>query len=310
MINLPDKFLHLIKIQKNATFKFKFTANNVPIFTKFSKCTDSKKLIIFFHGSVNHARRSLPIFVSPPSILSKANILSISDPSIRDRNINISWYAGDYLCNSLKYIPDIIQKFCDILKIERKIYAGSSGGGFAALNFAKNENNSIAVVNCPQTIISSYSNGIAANAYMKYAWPKLKSIESLHQVTRDNLCDYFRDGFKCKIVYLQAIGDKNHYLNHALPFISSCSNSNDKNKIIFFPNLLSSHSTVPDFNLAIRFALNTNLNSKPDWLDEFVNFMENNKRQKIEKNSLNKENENENEYEIQSRLESFIERNL
>src|SRR5690606_7159552 len=112
-----------------------FQTNDLPIHAKLRVTPGAKSLIVLFHGAVDITTRQVPVFVPFGRHLPRAaHCLSIADPLVgAHTGLRIAWYAGRQGFDVQSYIHELVQAVAKQLKVARRIYTGSSGGGFAAL---------------------------------------------------------------------------------------------------------------------------------------------------------------------------------
>lgn len=118
----------------------------------------SRSLVVFFHGAVDKSKRTAPVFTPCFEEISLyAHQISISDPTILCKEeITLAWYAGHDSFHTQTHLPKFIEKVKEHLLIEKIIFVGTSGGGFAALFNSWHFEKSFVIVQNPQTKISSY----------------------------------------------------------------------------------------------------------------------------------------------------------
>lgn len=197
-------------------------AGGIPVNCKLTTRPGATALLILFHGAVDLKTRTPPIFMRPSrEMLETMHCLSIADPSIRPGlDINIAWYAGDRDFETRRHLPQVIGAVSDALGISRRIYHGASAGGFAALLHSHGDPDGVAVVLNPQTDIEAY-NEFVLRRYRARVWPDLPADQPLSTVIQSNVCDLYRQGAANRVIYLQSLGDRAHYRDHALPFMAA-----------------------------------------------------------------------------------------
>lgn len=175
-------------------------------------------IVFSFHGAVDRKTREVPAF-NPFFRKLGARIaeISVSDPSLLvGDGFSMSWYAGHDGFDTQGELRALFSDIVEVLSPDRLYFAGSSGGGFAALYFSWWFNNSVAIVAVPQTRIQSYYKGHRSR-YLQGCWPGHKRIPD--SVTHD-LCKLYGARMDNHVIYLQSPGDHFHFKNHAIPFCS------------------------------------------------------------------------------------------
>lgn len=196
---------------------FKASGARFPVNLKFTP--GARALIIHLHGSVNRETRKVPLFPSWVPDVGQAHQISIPDPSmgLLDRPFNISWYAGHDGFDTQAILAALFASAAEALGVERSIYFGNSGGGFAALYYAHCHPGSFAVVGNPQTDILCHHSG-PIDRYRTQCWPALKQNAELAGATCTNLPALYGQGFANTVIYVQSLGDRTHYVRQMLPF--------------------------------------------------------------------------------------------
>ena len=244
--------------------------NGVDINFNFSPSKDrlSSTLILGFHGSVNRQKRDLPSFMSfLPSVDTDAHQICIADPSLNtDSNLSMSWFAGHDGFLTQDELRGFILNLCGELKVNRTIYFGTSGGGFAALFYSYFHENSLALVGNPQTAINKYFKS-HIDKYLASCWPDSEDFSSLDGViTYDLQKLYGVNDIKNTVVYLQNSTDYFHLYKHMLPFLLAIKSNNSRKRILPDCSFHGSFGHSPNwemFSLWVRAAL-----CAPDWSSE------------------------------------------
>lgn len=224
-----------LSVAKATETQLVFQTSDLPIHAKLRVSPGAKSLIVLFHGAVDITERRVPVFVPFGRQLPQAaHCLSIADPLVgAHTGLRIGWYAGRQGFDVQKYITELVQAVSKKLKATRRIYTGSSGGGFAALAASHQDSASIAVVGNPQVRIDSYYDA-AVKHYREIAWPDLPDDAELVTVTGADLIQKYRSGFDNTVIYLQSLGDRAmHYPNHALPFVAAVSETQSRHLFFF-----------------------------------------------------------------------------
>lgn len=166
-----------------------------------------------------------------------ANVLLVSDPSLSmDRTLNLGWYAGSKKQPDL--IPTLAEIFKTIVRNTTPIFFGASAGGWAALTYAAEFRNAIAVPINPQIDISRY---IYFPYYTRKAWAS--EPESTELPFEGNVANRYTSDSASTVVYIQNKGDAHHYEDHFQPFQQRF--GNPKHLIALTPNLGQGH-IAPD----------------------------------------------------------------
>ena len=143
-------------------------------------------------------------------------------------------------------LPLFLNSLIERLQIENVIFAGGSGGGFAALYYSWCIRGSTAVVTMPQTNLHKYY-APRREAYLQTSWP-----DGVDETTGStppclDLRTIYSRGMLNTVVYLQSNMDLFHVENHMAPFVSSLSGASLKRLILkcSFWGKLSHSGSVP-----------------------------------------------------------------
>lgn len=190
----------------------------------------TKTLIVMFHGAVDRQTRTVPSFVGfSPILADGAHLLSISDPSMLvDGDFSLSWYAGDQNFAAQDILRDFFAAVCESFDIERTIYFGTSGGGFAALFYSWHHPGSIVVAGNPQTKISDYYSG-HVDRYRNACWPDHKDLSSC---ITENVRTLYAKKFPNFVIYVQSATDAFHISNHMIQFFTEIGYRKDRPLLI------------------------------------------------------------------------------
>lgn len=181
----------------------------------------SSTVIICFHGAAQ-STVSLPWFTGSMVVgEAGANWLSVSDPSLQlSKGLKLAWYAGNLLQPDLqRIITDVIAHIRKVTRVRHLIFFGTSGGGFAALDFSRRFAGSLALPVNPQTSIARH-RATTVNTYKQHAWDNetpiiLKGDSPIHY---DQTNEYVQS-FPNTVAYVQNTWDAYHINMHLLPFL-------------------------------------------------------------------------------------------
>lgn len=184
------------------------------------------RLVFNFHGAIDPARRTIPVFPGEVPNLPEANQICIADPTLTalDQPVRIAWYSGHATFDAQGILAAIMNAAVRALKPDRTIYFGNSGGGFAALYYSWLHRGSFAVVGNPQTNIAAYYPTLL-DAYLKACWPDLPDKSKLSEHICSDLPTLYGNGFPNTVVYLQSMGDRVHSQQHMLPMTAAVANT-------------------------------------------------------------------------------------
>lgn len=234
MLEIPDEALRVAAAATSpVTVDLPFRSGNVMLHARLTTRPGARTVLVLFHGALDRKTRKPPEFVAPSkTLMAAAHCLSIADPLLlRYPRLGIAWYAGDQQCDTRGLVSEMIRSVSEVLGVSRRIYHGTSGGGFAALAFSHGDPDSVAVVGNPQTNIEAYYPA-AIERYREAVWPDLAADRPLSDVITSDLCKVYAAGFSNTVIYVQSIGDRHHYLKHALPFCAAVAGTNTPERFL------------------------------------------------------------------------------
>lgn len=193
-----------------------------PLPIKAKPAPGAKALIVLFHGAMNRDVRTYPSYLNYRSrIYPHAHQISIADTSLSlDESLTNGWFAGSTDTPLQELLPKFLRELERALKIDRLIFSGSSGGGFAALYYSWHFPSSVAVSTVPQTNINAYYKR-RRDSYLEAAWKT--TLPHLPEHLCTDLREIYGREMKNTVIYLQSTLDHYHVQTQMLPFLSSLS---------------------------------------------------------------------------------------
>lgn len=190
----------------------------LPLPVRAFPSSDSKTLVVLFHGAVDQSKRTLPAFLGfRPGVERHAHQISVADPTLAlDKNLSNTWYCGSHGTPLQKLLPPFFERLKDALQVDRVVFVGSSGGGFAALYNSFHIAKSVAVVTVPQTNINEYYKS-RRDAFLESCW---KNADADSYPVLD-LRTVYQKASSNGIVYIQSSLDALHLNKHMIPFLAA-----------------------------------------------------------------------------------------
>lgn len=183
----------------------------------------SKVLVVFLAGAKPQKKEvTLPFFLGRKLASStEANCLFISDPAFYlTEDLRLAWYGGTVGDPMQTLLPDLVQYVAEKLGVERVLFFGGSGGGFAGMYLSKQIDNSMALVWNPQIVLENYIPRII-KAYANTAWKC--EVNRLADVMCTNLAELYSSTLNANnnlVAYMQNFTD-HHVQNHLTPFLAA-----------------------------------------------------------------------------------------
>lgn len=155
---------------------------------------------------------------------SGVNLLAVADPSVAlDTRVSLAWYLGNRGLGPLvPILLPIIQKCLNALQTSRTIYFGSSGGGYAAMNFASRTPGSIALT-VNSTLGFNAQNASAFADYMAgcHGVTGRTAYRRVHDQYAVDLADALPEGADFVAGMYQNLNDEQFYTWHHRPFVQA-----------------------------------------------------------------------------------------
>jgi hypothetical protein len=194
---------------------------------KLTGLQDPDVLVVSFHGATNRQKIALPRFQSAPNAGSRAAYLSICDPTLyMNKALRLGWYSGSHTFPLRSILEELLSNTIARLTPRRVIFFGSSGGGYAALLYAKSVTGAIALTINPHTNFLSYYSG-HVNDYLSACWPLVSLADyNTHNTILCDLANLYKDNPEnVTVVMVCSAGDRFHFVNHVSRFIGRVGDS-------------------------------------------------------------------------------------
>lgn len=204
--------------------------------------------VVSFHGALLRKKYILPRF-EWLSTLQKTpyNVLFFSDPSLLlHKRLELAWFTGWAGLDLHRLIAKWANIFAENSGSKKVVLAGSSGGGFAALQTAPHVRNSTAVVFNPQTQLDAYlvggrSDGLKAQTdYLRAVYPELIKKDGSFDPNwarsvgdKASALEVYKKLELQKVHYWTAPNDF-HHQEHYVPFVEAYSRGVEHNHLQTF----------------------------------------------------------------------------
>ncbi|GHC97439.1 hypothetical protein [Novosphingobium pokkalii] len=215
--------------------------DSLPIQFRVRLVPGATRMLVTLHGAADPARRQRGVFNGFNPDLADCTQVAVSDPSLQvPGDFGIAWFAGHQGFDTPALLRRAFAEMVKAWSIERTIFFGTSGGGFAALAQSHAMPGSIAVVGNPQTRIARYHAPLVA-AYRQACWPDLADNADLDGVTLADCNALYGAGFRNLVVYIQSLGDKHHRRAHMLPFAAAIAGLAQADRVLFHSDFHGLH---------------------------------------------------------------------
>src|SRR5699024_4716935 len=144
--------------------------------------------------------------------------LAFADPTLDlSTSMRLGWYLGTERTDLTGIIADTVQRVGEALGVRNIVLAGSSGGGFTALQVGAHLPDSVVFAMSPQTDLRRYSPRLVASA-TEPAFASRKAPDSGHLLKRVSVIERMRSlKQEPKVVLLSNSGDTLHVRHHEGP---------------------------------------------------------------------------------------------
>ena len=183
--------------------------------------TQARTLFVTFHGAVDRKTREVPSFLGFfADLKDKAHQLNVSDPAmLRDGDHAIAWYAGHDGLALQQVLPVLLRDLQAALGVDRVVFLGSSGGGFASLYYGWQHPGSVVLAANPQTDLTRYYP-FGVDAYRAGCWPALAPDADLSGVVTTDVTALYARAVPSTLIYVQSAMDPFHVSQHMAPFMA------------------------------------------------------------------------------------------
>lgn len=178
-----------------------------------------RNVVAFFHGAVDRTKMRLPIFSLLRTLkgIEDSTLLLFSDPTLDlHAGMRLSWYLGTDRINVHHEMARLIELHRKRVDSNRAVLAGTSGGGFAALQTSSYLPDSRVVIGSPQTNLDNYLPDVIERAYKVAAGATAPGEE--WELRTSAVASFKSIDFARNVYYMQNKGDEYHVLRHYNPF--------------------------------------------------------------------------------------------
>lgn len=186
---------------------------------------DSDTLLVVSHGALPRAKYSLPRFEWLASLEGRTeNLMFLSDTALEEfGGLELAWFTGNARDDLTRRYADLVNRTAHQLGVEKVLFLGGSGGGFASLALASLSPGSRALAFNPQTSIRKYWNR-SVRQYADHLFPEFASLNEFVtlQDRTDMVTRYTTNrGLNSQVIYVQNDDDPHHVENHLRPFAAA-----------------------------------------------------------------------------------------
>lgn len=176
-----------------------------------------------FHAALSLRMTVLPAFTGI-GVAEEAgvNLVCIADPSLYlDEDLRLAWFAGSIRQPLQRDLPAVLAHIAHSHGDTAQIFFGASGGGFAALNYARHVPGSVVVPLNPMTHLDMRPNDALA-PYLRACF-SAEGAEAHRRVLKQEIVSDIALPYALEvqqsIAYVQNISDSVYYYRHLHPFL-------------------------------------------------------------------------------------------
>lgn len=209
----------------------------------------SDVLVVGFHGALTRENTELPRFERMTSLMSSGySLLFFSDPTLRlADNLQLAWYTGWPELDVRPIMAEWAVKAAKAAGAQHIIFAGGSGGGFAALQVSAFVPGSLALSFNPQTIINKYRvDGKfmgPQRRYVKVVMPEFSPVPPDNLTIDDDWASPLGERMAATltyqrplqnwVLYVQNSNDLTHVQDHYIPFREAVESGPNASRVRF-----------------------------------------------------------------------------
>lgn len=188
----------------------------------------SSTTLVMFHAALSSAATRIPAFKGMGvSADTGVNLIALADPTIGMGDIDLAWFLGN---EKTGYLPPLlaplIQHLIKQTSGENTILFGTSGGGYAAVNFARFFPNCFCLAALPRLDLTKKPEALAER-YLDIAFPTSTPEAKAHfKVAYVDVPLYEQlalEGMSFDLGLFHNLGDKTFFTYQVLPFVEALS---------------------------------------------------------------------------------------
>lgn len=191
-----------------------------------------RNIVAVFHGAVDRTKMRLPIFSMFRTLkeIEDSTLLLFSDPTLDlHAGMRLSWYLGTDRVNIHQEMARLIELHSKRVNSDRVVLAGTSGGGFAALQTSSYLPDSRVVIGSPQTNLDKYLPDVIERAYKVATGTTAPGEE--WELRTSAVASFKSIDFARNVYYIQNKGDEYHILRHYKPFVEAFKKSGNAERL-------------------------------------------------------------------------------
>ena len=187
--------------------------------------------LIVFHAALSKSATRIPAFKGRGLAEdSNFNLISLADPTLEMGELDVAWFLGN---EHTGYLPDLLAPLLhEILRTfetQNTIIFGSSGGGFAAVNFGSYFPDSIVLAAVPRlSLVDKPVEKLEKYASIAFSDQTREDQFNaiLSRIGGGRLSEKLADeGLNFDLCIYHNLGDKTFADHHVMPFISKLESS-------------------------------------------------------------------------------------
>ena len=190
-------------------------------------------LTVIFQGAIDRAKVRVPIFsrLRYQAELGAGPTVAIADPTLDlSSALRLGWYLGTETVDLPDHLARLVTEIASSLGTAHVVLAGSSGGGFAALQVGARIPGAVVVAASPQTDLRRYSVRLV-NAAIEPAFGLLSVDDPAIPLERLSVAERMRkEGHFPRTVLVSNTGDSGHVVQHEGPLRAAFAESGESSR--------------------------------------------------------------------------------
>ncbi|MCM3116047.1 hypothetical protein M3610_12150 [Neobacillus sp. MER 74] len=178
-----NKYIEFITTKFRTFFKQSyFNAEGVTLKYMFDKCSSSKDIVVIFSACTRKGIKARYNYVRTLKDVEVNKLFILDDFGVDSRGCYYLGVAPEYQVE--KATKHLIEMITKKVNAEKVIFCGSSKGGWAALNFGIEVENSVIIAGAPQYLLGNYLNCNANMHILDYINGKGNIEESVNDLNK------------------------------------------------------------------------------------------------------------------------------
>ena len=217
IIRKVEKAIDLLKTKYLMKFKQKiYVGEKYSVKYLLQEKKNSKDLVIVFTACTKVGQKARYNYIKTVDEFKCNKLFILDDFGYDERGAYYLGKDSDFAIE--KDVRSLINNICKKINPSKEFYIGSSKGGYAALYFGVERNNTSIIVGAPQYILGNYLNLPGHQEILRYIMGNCKkqSIDDLNILLKNKLIENQNNGSK---IYLHYSSEEETYNSDLKPLV-------------------------------------------------------------------------------------------